>query len=95
VNDFPVPRALAPGELARFAFDAIRGADYTIRVTTTGGTTETFASLIPSVDDDFFDVAEPSGTIAFSATETGRYYVAVIDRSGTGGSEFTIQVTSP
>ena len=43
VNAFPVPRALAPGELARFMFDAIRGADYTIRVTTTRGATETYA----------------------------------------------------
>jgi hypothetical protein len=95
VNDFPVPRAVAPGEIARFVFDAIRGADYTIHVTTTRGATETFASLIPSVDDDFFDVADPSGTIAFGATETGRYYVAVVDRTGATGSEVTVQVTSP
>ncbi|MEW6683397.1 MAG: hypothetical protein AB1451_10815 [Nitrospirota bacterium] len=95
VNDFPVPRALVPGETARFVFDAIRGADYTIRVTTIRGATETFASLIPSVDDDFFDVAEPGGLIAFSATETGRYYVAVIDRTEAAGSEVTIQITSP
>jgi hypothetical protein len=95
VNDFPVPRAVAPGEIARFVFDAIRGADYTIHVTTTRGATETFASLIPSVDDDFFDVADPSGMIAFGATETGRYYVAVVDRTGATGSEVTVQVTSP
>jgi hypothetical protein len=95
VNDFPVPRALAPGEVARFVFDAVRGVDYTIRVTTARGATETFASLIPSVDDDFFDVAEPSGTIAFSATETALSYVAVIDRSGAAGSEVTVQITSP
>lgn len=95
VNDFAAPRALAPGEVARFVFDAVRGADYTIRVTTTRGVTDTFASLIPSVDDDFYDVAAPSGTIAFRATETGRYYVAVVDRSGTAGSEFTIRTSSP
>jgi hypothetical protein len=95
VDDFPVPRALAPGEVARFVFDAVRGADYTIRVTTTRGATETFASLIPSVDDDFFDVVDFSGTIAFGATETGRYYVAVVDRSDAAGSEFVAQVTSP
>jgi hypothetical protein len=95
VNDVPVPRGLATHEVARFVFDAVRGEDYTIRVSTTGGATETFASLIPSVDDDFFDVAEPSGTIAFRATETGWYYVAVIDRTGTAGSEVTVQVTSP
>jgi hypothetical protein len=94
-NDLLVRRALAPGEVARFVFDAVRGADYTIRVTTTHGATETFASLIPSVDDDFFDVAEPSGVIAFRATASGRYYVAVIDRTGTAGSEVMIQVTSP
>jgi hypothetical protein len=95
VNAFPVPRALAPGENARFVFDAARGVDYTIRVTTTRAATETFASLIPSVDDDFYDATDPTGTIAFRATETGRYYVAVIDRPGTTGSEFMIQVTSP
>lgn len=95
VNAFPVPRALASGEVARFVFDAVRDADYTLRVTTTRGATETFASLIPSVDDDFFDVSDSSGTIAFGATETGRYYVAVVDRSGTTGSEFTVQITSP
>ncbi len=95
VNALPVPRALASGEIARFVFDAARGVDYTIRVTTTRGATETFASLIPSVDDDFFDVADPSGTVAFSATESGRYYVAVVDRSGSAGSEFTVQITSP
>lgn len=95
VNDFVAPRALASGEVARFVFDAVRGADYTIRVSTTRGVTETYASLIPSVDDDFFDVFEPSGVIAFRATETGRYYVAVVDRSGTAGSEFAVQITSP
>lgn len=95
VNDFPVPRALAPGEVARFVFDAIRGVDYTIRVTTIRGATETFASLIPSLDGDLFDVADQSGGIAFGATETGRYYVAVVDRTGATGSEVTVQVTSP
>jgi len=95
VNDVPVPRGLAAHEVASFVFDAVRGVDYTIRVSTTRGATGTFASLIPSVDDDFFDVADPSGTIAFRATETGRYYVAVIDRAGATGSEVTVQVTSP
>lgn len=95
VNGFPAPRALAPGELARFMFDAVRGVDYTIRVTTTRGATDTVASLIPSVDDDFFDVGDPSGIIAFSATETGRYYVAVVDRSGPAGADITIAVASP
>lgn len=95
VNDFPAPWALAPREVARFVFDAIRVVDYTILVATPHGVTETYASLIPSVDDDFFDVAEPDGLIAFSATETGRYYVAVIDRTEAAGSEVTIQVTSP
>jgi hypothetical protein len=95
VNDFPVPRALAPGEVAHFVFYAVRGEDYTVWVTTVQGSTETFASLIPSVDDDLFDVTDPSGNIAFSATETGWYYVAVIDRSETAGSEFSVQITSP
>ncbi len=95
VDGFPAPRALASGELARFVFDAVRGADYTIRVTTTRGATETYASLIPSVDDDFFDVADASGTIAFRATETGPYYVAVIARAGALGSEVVVRITSP
>jgi hypothetical protein len=95
VNAFPAPRALVSGELARFMFDAVRGADYTIRVTTTRGATETYASLIPSVDDDFFDVADASGTVAFRATETGPYFVAVIDRAGSAGSEMVVRVTSP
>ncbi len=95
VNDVPVPRGLVAREVASFVFDAVRGVDYTIRVSTTRGATGTFASLIPSADDDFFDVADPSGTIAFRATETGRYYVAVVDRAGAAGSEVTVQVTSP
>ncbi len=95
VNDFAAPRALALGEVARFVFDATRGMDYTIHVTTMRGATEIFASLIPSVDGDFFDVADPSGTIAFRATETGRYYVAVVDRTEAAGSEVTVRVTSP
>lgn len=95
VNAFPVPRALAPGEIGRFVFDAGRGVDYTIRVTTTRGATATYASLIPSVDDDFYDATDPTGTLAFRATETGRYYVAVVDRAGAAGSEFTIRITSP
>jgi hypothetical protein len=95
VNGFPAPRALVSGELARFVFDAIRGADYTITVTTNRAATQTYASLIPSVDDDFFDVAGVSGILAFHATETGPNYVAVVDRLGSGGSEWSIRVTSP
>jgi hypothetical protein len=95
VNGMPVPRALASGELARFVFDAVRGVDYTIRVVTTRGATTTFASLVPSVDDDFFDVGEPSGVIPFRATETGPYYVGVVDRSGASGADISIQITSP
>ncbi|MFZ5875071.1 MAG: hypothetical protein ACOYXU_01560 [Nitrospirota bacterium] len=95
VNGFPAPRALASGELARFVFDAVRGVDYTVRVTTTRGATDTFASVVPSVDDDFFDVGDASGQIAFRATGAGPYYVAVIDRSGTPGADIVIQITSP
>jgi hypothetical protein len=95
VNGTPVPRALASGELARFVFDAVRGVDYTIHVITTRGATTTVASLVPSVDDDFFDVSEPSGVIPFRATETRLYYVAVIDRSGAFGADIAIQITNP
>jgi len=103
INSQPVPRALAPGEIGRFVFDAIRGEDYTIRVVVTRGAVETFASLIPSVDDDVYDLADTAGVVAFRATETGRYYVAVLDRGGAAGSEllrhaetaFTIEITSP
>jgi len=95
VNGAPAPRGLASGEIARFVFDAWRGADYTIRIRVDRGAVETFASLIPSVDDDLYDLAGADRTIAFRATETGRYYVAVIDRGGAAGSELTIQVTSP
>lgn len=95
VNGFPAPRALASGEIARFMFDAVRGANYTVTVTTIRGATETYASLIPSVDDDFFDVADASGAVAFRATETGAYYVAVVDRSAPVGADIAIRVTSP
>jgi hypothetical protein len=95
VNGTSVPRALASGELARFVFDAVRGVDYVIQATTTRGATETYASLIPSVDDDVFDVTDASGTIVFRATETGPYFVAVFDRSGAAGSEIGLQITSP
>ncbi|HET8759696.1 MAG TPA: hypothetical protein VFN94_01415 [Nitrospiria bacterium] len=95
VNGLPAPRALASGELARFVFDAIRGADYTVTVITSRGATETYVSLIPSVDDDFFDVAGESGAMPFRATETGAYYVAVVDRSGSAGADIAIRVTSP
>ena len=95
VNGAPAPRGLASGEIARFVFDAVRGGDYTIRVWVERGTVETFASLIPSVDDDLYDLAGADGTIPFRATETGRYYVAVIDRGGAAGSEFAVQITTP
>lgn len=95
VNGAPAPRALASGEIARFVFDAWRGGDYTIRVRVDRGAVETFASLIPSVDDDLYDLAGADGTIPFRATETGRYYAAVLDRGGAAGSEVIIQVTSP
>ena len=95
VNGAPVPRGLASGEIARFVFDAVRGGDYTIRVWVERGAVETFASLIPSVDDDLYDLAGADGTIPFRATETGRYYVAVIDRGGAAGSEFAVQITTP
>jgi hypothetical protein len=94
VNGMPAPRALASDELARFVFDAVRGVDYTIRVTMTRGATDTFASLIPSVDD-VFDVSGPTGRIAFRATESGPYYMAVVDRNGGAGSDVLIRVTSP
>ncbi|MBI3607638.1 MAG: hypothetical protein HY207_06710 [Nitrospirae bacterium] len=95
INSPPVPRALAPGEIGRFVFDAMRDEDYTIRVVTIRGAVKTFASLIPSVDDDVYDLADTAGVIAFRATETGRYYVAVLDRGGVAGSEFGIEITSP
>ncbi len=95
INAPPVPRALAPAELARYVFSAVRGTDSTIRVQTTRGAVLAFASLIPSVDDDFYDLTDASNVMTFRATETGRYYVAVLDRGGAAGSEFTIQVTSP
>lgn len=95
INSMPVPRALAPGEISRFVFDAIRDEDYTIRVVVTRGAVKTFASLIPSVDDDVYDLVDTAGVIAFRATETGRYYVAVLDRGGTAGSEFAVQITTP
>jgi hypothetical protein len=95
VNGWPAPRALVSGELARFVFTAVRGVDYTIHVTTTRGVTDAFASLIPSADDDFFDVSDPTGIIAFRASESSQYYIAVLDRSGALGSEVAVQVTSP
>jgi hypothetical protein len=97
VNSPPVPRALAQGEIARFVFDAMRGEDYAIRVVDSRGTVNVFASLIPSVDDDVFDLADEGadGLLPFRATENGEYYVAVLDRGGAVGSEFTIQITSP
>lgn len=95
INAAPVPRALVPGELARYVFSAERGTDYTIRVETTRGAVATYASLIPSVDDDWYDLTDVSNVMLFTATETGRYYVAVLDRAGTAGSELTIRITSP
>ena len=95
VTRVPAPRGLASGEIARFVFDAWRGADYTIRIRVDRGAVETLASLIPSVDNDLYDLAGADGTIPFRATETGRYYVAVIDRGGAAGSEVTIDITSP
>lgn len=91
----PVPRALAPGEPARYVFSAVQGVDYTIRVQTTRGAVSAFAALIPSVDDDFYDFTDASNVLAFRATETARYFVAVLDRGGAAGSEFTIRITSP
>ena len=97
VNAAPLLQTLASGQTARYVFDASSGVDYTIRVVVTNGAVEAFASLIPSVDDDLYDLGDDNadGLLPFRATETGRYYVAVINRSGAADAEFGIQISSP
>ena len=97
VNDYPISFRVVPGEMVRFVFNAGRGSDYTVKVRVTKGKTDTFLSLIPSVDQDVYDLVDwySNDDIRFRATESGRYYIAVVDRGEITGSDFTIQVTSP
>lgn len=96
-NDYPVSFKVIPKETVRFMFNAWRGNDYTVKVRVTNGKTDTFLSLIPSVDQDVYDLVDwySNDDIRFRATESGRYYIAIIDRGEITGSDFSIQVTSP
>ena len=97
MNDYPLSFKIVPGEQVRFMFNARRGDDYTVKVSVTKGKTDTFLSLIPSVDQDIYDLVDwySNDDIRFRAVRTGTYYVAVVDRGGITGSDFSIQVTSP
>lgn len=96
INDELKTFKLVQSEIIRFMFNGIRGVDYAVKVRVSRGGTHTFLSLIPSVDDAVYDiVGSYSGDLAFRATETSNYYIAVIDSGTITGSDFTIQVTSP
>ncbi len=97
VNDYSVAFRVVPGEAVRFMFNAWRGNDYTVKVLVSKGKTDTFLSFIPSVDKDVYDLVDwySNDDIRFRATESGAYYIAVVDRGEITGSDFSIQVTSP
>ena len=97
LNDYPITFKVIPDEIVRFMFNAGRGNDYTVKVRVTKGKTDTFLSLIPSVDEDIYDLVDwySNDDIRFRATESGTYFIAVVDRGEITGSDFSIQVTSP
>lgn len=97
VNDEPKSFKLVPDEIVRFMFNGIRGGDYTIKVTVISGQTDTFLSLIPSVDDEAYELADfySNDGIRFRAAQTAIYFIAVEHRGSPIGSDYTIQVTSP
>lgn len=97
VNGGILSYRLIPDEKLRFVFSGIRGYDYTIRVTVFYGKADTFLSVIPSVDNDVYELWDSysDSGIRFRATETTKYYIAVSDRGGFTGSDVTIEVTSP
>ena len=61
------------------------------------GRADTFLSVIPSVDNDVYELWDSysDSGIHFRATETTKYYIAVVDSGGFTGSDITIEVTSP
>lgn len=97
VNGGPLSYRLIPDENLRFAFNGIRGHDYTIRVAVFYGMDDTFLSLIPSVDKDVYELSDlySDSGILFRAAESTKYYIAVADRGMPTGSDVTIEVTSP
>ncbi len=97
VNGGPLSYRLIPDEKLRFVFNGLRGYDYTVRVTVFYGRADTFLSVIPSVDNDVYELWDSysDSGIRFRATETTKYYIAVSDRGGSTGSDVTIEVTSP
>lgn len=97
VNGGPLSYRLIPGETLRFVFSGIRGYDYTVHVTVFYGKADTFLSVIPSVDNVVYELSDTysDSGIRFRATETTKYYIAVMDRGGSTGSDVTVEVTSP
>jgi len=97
VDGGPLSYRLIPDEKLRFVFNGIRGYDYTVRVTVFYGKADTFLSVIPSVDNDIYELWDSysDSGIRFRATETTKYYIAIADRGGFTGSDVTIEVTSP
>ncbi|MBI3609974.1 MAG: hypothetical protein HY204_04620 [Nitrospirae bacterium] len=96
-NDDPVLFKLVPGETIRFMFSGTRGQDYTVRVQLLQGRTDTYLSRIPSVDQDVYEMQDvySNDDIRFRATETGAYYIGVVDQGSPTGSDVMVQVTSP
>lgn len=97
VNGTPMPFRLIPNEVTRVVFSGARGQDYSVKVGVTGGSTDTFLSRIPSVDGDVYELSDvySNDDIRFRASETSLYYVAVVDRGNTTGSDISIQITRP
>lgn len=97
VNGGPLSYRLIPGETLRFVFNGVRGYDYTVRVSVLYGKADTFLSVIPSVDSDVYELSDiySNSGIRFRATETAKYYIAVMDHGGSTGSDVAVEVTSP
>lgn len=89
----PVSIKLFPGEITRFSFNPLIGDDYIVKVSTSYGSTGTFLARIPCVDDVVFDQQDSNSYwgITFRA-KTEQYYIGVVDRTTTSGSDSIIEV---
>lgn len=94
LNGVPESGSLIRKEGKRYMFSAFRGRDYIIHVDVEKGSTNTFMSFIPSVNEGVYDLADfySNDDIKFRATKTATYYIAVADRGNTIGSDFSIMV---
>lgn len=81
--------------IQRYKVLAQQGKKYRVAVDVEEGSTDTFMSVIASVDAQVHEDSDSysDDDIVFLAEETGNYYVAIVDRGNEMGSDFSILLT--